>query len=248
MALTDNLISYWKFDESSGNAADSVNDNDGVLTNTTYTTGKINNGVSFGSSPAIKIAEVDSLDTASAMTISFWVNFSDVTSLYQILAARWSWSSPHSNQRSWRIFFNLGSTNNLEFLVSPNGTTESDSLVASSLGLSTSTWYHFVCRYDGSTQKIYLNGVEKATRDYSGGIFACTTAVPMYLGAWSSDGSTIVGNAPASGTLMDEVGIWSRALTGTEITELYNSGDGLAYPFGGGAVILQPNLLTLGVG
>ena len=46
MALTDNLVSYWKLDESSGNAADSVGSN--TLTNTgtaTYAAGKINNGV-----------------------------------------------------------------------------------------------------------------------------------------------------------------------------------------------------------
>ena len=31
--------------------------------------------------------------------------------------------------------------------------------------------------------------------------------------------------------LMDEVGIWTRALSGAEISELYNSGSGLQYPF-----------------
>jgi len=31
--------------------------------------------------------------------------------------------------------------------------------------------------------------------------------------------------------LIDEVGIWSRALNSTEVSELYNSGSGLAYPF-----------------
>jgi len=32
--------------------------------------------------------------------------------------------------------------------------------------------------------------------------------------------------------IIDEVGIWNRALTSTEISELYNSGNGLQYPFG----------------
>jgi hypothetical protein len=33
--------------------------------------------------------------------------------------------------------------------------------------------------------------------------------------------------------LIDEVGIWSRALTGAEVTSLYNGGAGLQYPFTG---------------
>lgn len=49
MALTDNLVSYWKLDESSGNASDSVGSN--TLTNNGtagYASGKINNAVDFG--------------------------------------------------------------------------------------------------------------------------------------------------------------------------------------------------------
>ncbi len=34
--------------------------------------------------------------------------------------------------------------------------------------------------------------------------------------------------------IVDEVGLWSRALTIAEVTALYNAGAGLAYPFDGG--------------
>jgi len=37
--------------------------------------------------------------------------------------------------------------------------------------------------------------------------------------------------------LVDEVGIWNKVLTSGEITDLYNSGSGLAYPFGEGGVL-----------
>jgi hypothetical protein len=43
MALTDNLVAYYKLDESSGNAADIVNSITLTNTSTTYGTGKINN-------------------------------------------------------------------------------------------------------------------------------------------------------------------------------------------------------------
>jgi len=49
MALTDNLVSYYKLDESSGNAIDAHGDNDGTLTGniTQNSTGKINTGYAF---------------------------------------------------------------------------------------------------------------------------------------------------------------------------------------------------------
>jgi hypothetical protein len=31
--------------------------------------------------------------------------------------------------------------------------------------------------------------------------------------------------------MIDEIGVWSRALTSGEVTQLYNSGAGLQYPF-----------------
>ena len=45
MAISDNLISYYKFDESSGNASDSVGSNTGTNTGLTYSAGIINNGI-----------------------------------------------------------------------------------------------------------------------------------------------------------------------------------------------------------
>jgi hypothetical protein len=31
--------------------------------------------------------------------------------------------------------------------------------------------------------------------------------------------------------MLDEVGFWTRALSAAEVTSLYNSGNGLQYPF-----------------
>ena len=40
----------------------------------------------------------------------------------------------------------------------------------------------------------------------------------------------VIGARLLAGSI-DEAGIWSRALSGTEITELYNAGAGITYPF-----------------
>jgi hypothetical protein len=39
------------------------------------------------------------------------------------------------------------------------------------------------------------------------------------------------GGAAPMGGVIDEVGIWKRALSASEITTLYNSGSGTTYPF-----------------
>lgn len=46
---------------------------------------------------------------------------------------------------------------------------------------------------------------------------------------------------------IDEVGIWSRVITPTEVTSLYNSGAGLQYPFSSSSAVVH-NLLLMGCG
>ena len=46
--------------------------------------------------------------------------------------------------------------------------------------------------------------------------------------------------------LVDECGIWSRALTTDEVTSLYNSGNGFTYPFIGAQA--QPGRAAAAVG
>ena len=52
---------------------------------------------------------------------------------------------------------------------------------------------------------------------------------PFAIGVWT--GAFPSGNMDG---LIDEVGFWKRTLTSGERTQLYNSGNGLAYPFSSG--------------
>jgi len=77
MALTDNIVAYYKLDESSGNASDSVGSNTLVNTSTTYATGKINNGAVFNNSFN---SELIAGSNVAIDTITFWVNLNSATS------------------------------------------------------------------------------------------------------------------------------------------------------------------------
>jgi hypothetical protein len=82
---------------------------------------------------------------------------------------------------------------------------------------------------DNNTSALWVDGVKKGEIAFSdvGGQYAKMT-VGYREGLW---------NSPFYGTI-DEAGIWSRALTGAEISALYNSGAGLSPVPAGDTVLL----------
>ena len=79
-------------------------------------------------------------------------------------------------------------------------------------------WHHLVYVYDGSSIKIYLNGVLSGQKTVLGNFKNSTT--PFIIGK-----NTNIGNMFNSGSIdknVDDIGIWNRVLTQGEITYLYN--------------------------
>lgn len=226
MALIDSIVSYWKLDESSGNAADSAGSNTLTNANVTYTTGKINNGATFDStSDTLSIADASQsgLDITGNFSISMWVNFTTLPASgeYQYLYSKWASTG---NQRGIHIYYyNPAGTRQLTVDLSADGSTAET--IASNQSFSTSTWYHVVFTFTAATSKynFYVNA--SALGEQTG----AKTAILNNTAAAS------IGNEPTDTKnikgMIDEVGIWSKVLSGTEVTELYNSGSGFSYPF-----------------
>lgn len=227
MALTDNLVSYWKLDESSGNAADSVGSN--TLTNngsTTYSTGKINNGAVLNANTkylSIADASQSGLDLTTAFTFSFWINVTKPTNGVTI-----SFIDKYlgtGNQRSYRLYYyNSSGTYTFYSDLSGDGSGADEYIL--NYTLTDSTWYHIVYVWNGSTKKhtLYINGSSQGEQTGSLTSSLFNSTAPFYLGNGQGLNTTLNGT-------MDEVGVWSRALSSTEISQLYNSGNGLQYPF-----------------
>jgi len=75
--------------------------------------------------------------------------------------------------------------------------------------------------YDGTDMELYIDGSSVGTTPHTpnpGNLL-------NYIGDYASNA-----NAKWNGPI-DEVGVWNRALTSDEVTELWNSGDGWSYPF-----------------
>ncbi len=81
-------------------------------------------------------------------------------------------------------------------------------------GLQMNTWQHFVLTYDGVNMNLYHNGTIVGTAAASGTI--SLLAEPFYIGKtpWTGAEFNLLGK-------MDEVSLWSKALTQPEIDCIY---------------------------
>lgn len=227
MALIDNIVSYWTLDETSGTRADSHGNNDLTDNNTVgYGTGKISNAADFeySNSEYLSIADgsQSGLDGMSNLSVSLWAWVESTAINYPNLISKWS-----DTARGWAVVILSGK---FYFYTNPDGASGTTTSVAATNSLSTGTWYHLVGTFTSGTngQKLYINGSLDAQATPIGSVINNNSAAfqmgnsPGQFGGYSSnyfDG------------LIDEVGIWNRVLSGTEVSELYNSGNGFAYPF-----------------
>lgn len=222
MALTDSLISYWTMDETSGTRYDSVvaTGNDLTDNNTVgYGTGIISNGADFipANSEYLSHTSNASLQTGDIdFTFAAWFKIDDLNTRAIIS------KDDGLGTRDYRITYLAGA---LRFYVNASGATQ----VASAAAISTGTWYYVVAWHDASANTINIQ-VNNGTVDSAGiGALSAASTNPFLIGANTVGSATNFWDG-----LIDEVGFWKRVLTSDERTSLYNSGAGLAYPFGGG--------------
>lgn len=209
--------SYWKMDESSGNAVDVVGGFNGTNTGVTYSAGKINNGAVFDGATTTKLnLSTTAFAPTTAISFSCWVNCAS----YASRQALFTKSDGVGNTTS--VFsFEVGNVSGKATMTLFSG---SNITTTSTSSLTTSVWTHLVFTYDGTNMKIYINGsLDKTT---AGSITMNSITMATALGFYGSY------NLLTLNGKMDEVGFWSNyALTASEVTELYNGGSGLQYPF-----------------
>ena len=214
MALIDDLVSYWKLDEASGNALDAHASNDGTDTNTVGSdTGKIGNARSFnGTNERFNVGNPASLQLSNAnITIACWIKTADAGASYRNILTKDS---------AWV----LGLKDNV--LQSYDWSGSGDHL--GSGDISNDAWRHVAVVLQAgvsSGSQLYLDGATNGSAWTVGTNNTQTNNVA--IGGLSSN----LGDSEYYAGLIDELGIWNRALSGGEIASLYNSGTGLAYPF-----------------
>ncbi len=209
-------VGEWHFDEGTeGLAVDSSgNGNNGTIHGTaSWTAGKVGTALDFdGETDYVSIPNTPTLNPAAEITLSAWVNPGIIPQDgYRKIIAK-----PYTNYTSpWQQYALTLHDNQFVFELNTEGTKD---VITSTETLEPNTWYHVTGTYDGSEMRIYVNAALKGTLQKSGNIAAYPTDVHIGAGIYSDTETEYI-----NGTI-DEVKIYSRALSEAEIQADYEAG------------------------
>ena len=209
MSLFDSLLAYYKLDNASGSV--SLVDSAGSHPLTQYGTGvsvgtgKISGCATF---TAASTRFQTSLPSSSQFSISLWAKGGTQSAKYPELC---------TNNASNGIEFNFSHASGLNKF---RGVISGHQVV----GITTVTnnqWHHGVLTWDGSSFNLYTDGNLEASASFSAGLIDFSSL---------TFGDSIDANTQLQfiGSL-DEIGVWRRALTASEVSSLYATGNGLTY-------------------
>ncbi len=175
-----------------------------------WATGKNSNALEFTGSDYVQIPEDPSLKITGPISIEAWVRTDTLISSYQTILMKGSDSHLPSGSFSYALQFN---NSNLEFYINPEGDINT-SFVISSTMITDSQWHHVVGTYDLSQLKLYIDGQSANTKSETANIQ--DTSSSLYLG-YAANGNGLDGR-------VDEVAVYSRALSSDEVEEHFNAG------------------------
>ena len=198
---TAGLVAAYGFNEVSGTIAvdASGNGNNGIINGATRTgSGKYGAALVFsGTNALVTISNSATLQLSTAMTLEAWVNPSVVNS-------------------AWRDAIYKGNDNYYLEATSTSGNVPviggtfgaSDRVLYGAAALPNNVWTHLAATYDGTTTRLYTNGVQLASQAQTGAMMASTN--PLQIGGDSLYGQFFQGT-------IDDVRIYNVALTAAQI-------------------------------
>jgi hypothetical protein len=204
---SNGLVAWYPFN---GNANDeSGNGNNGINNGATLTidrNGNANKAFAFnGTSNYIDVSDNNTLDLVSTFTISGWYNTTATSANLYTLVGK---SRDNSGGTGYVLAYGIPSST-LSLNWGPNIVLNIPSTIYSS------GWHFMVGTSDGSNIKIYMDSVMIQSMSTSPSLINSTSS--LNIGRENSIlGRYFLGK-------LDDIGIWNRALTQTEITKLYSS-------------------------
>ncbi|MFS4471779.1 endo-beta-N-acetylglucosaminidase H [Chryseobacterium sp. T20] len=144
--------------------------------------------------------------SGSALSFEGWIKPSSFKSASPYISSIMGTEVSDSNSAFLRLGDASLANNKLQFVVSINNVQQK---LASATALNANTWYHVAATYDGSNMKLYINGVLDATKAQTGSVNSTGAFNVGYLYNTSRNFNGKI----------DEVRVWKRALSQTEISQ-----------------------------
>lgn len=215
----DGLVSWWPGD---GHADDIVDNNDGTLVGGAgYAAGKVKQAFSFDGTAGARVegpadGTGSNLDITGPFTLDAWVDFAGVYGSVSNAPIVAKWGSSRVGTAGYGIFMENSGRPAIAV-----GTSDGWNVfwLASPSPLS-SGFHHIAGVFTGTELQLYVDGDLEAAQGFGGSV--PVNDVPILIGGYNpalSDGLT--------GTLdglVDEVDVFDRALSETEIQAIYNAG------------------------
>ena len=214
--LLSNQVGKWSFDDQSNpgiNTSLSGYGNDGTVNGATWQT-KDQCGLGLGGCLSfdgvddyVEISNSDSLNIGGNVTLSLWLYANSFNNNLADIYAR------YNGMNSGIVLEKNDGANSVSFYIGDG----IDTIGASTSTLSTNRWYHIVATYGGTNIKIYVDSVLQDTQAQS----PPATYIGIARIGWHS---TVPENRRFWDGLIDEVAIYDKALTASQIQHLYAQG------------------------
>jgi hypothetical protein len=209
------LLAYYPFDETSGSAVRDCSGNgyDAIATFSTldasadWTTGHVGNGLALHAKDCVIVGN-SNLNVTGDFTVTAWVNIHSILSGTPYIVGR-----RNVGVLGWRLAQDTGSNVTFQIGEPLDGGSFGNNFSAASPTISTGTWIHVAGVFKvGAYQTVFINGAPTLAATTAPSVSTDAT-VTVRIGC-KGDGSSYL-----DGTV-DEVRIYSRALSNTEIASL----------------------------
>ena len=217
--LNFGLVGHWTFDGT--DVTDKVYDKSGQgnhgyfiggATTTAKVKGKIGQALNFdGVDDYVDMGNTNSLRiTGTTISVSAWVR-PTTSSVYKGVVAKYG----SVGQRSYLLY--LTNTYKPSFLIVSGGSVYHNDGAGNTDTVPKNEWSFLTGTFDGRYVRIYRNGVLKHTTDIgtSGNAIDDSTTQPAEMGRYDDSGNYYNNS-------IDEVRIYNRALSASEVKALYN--------------------------
>ena len=217
-ALRNGLVAYYPLDTDTDDY--SGNGLNGTNSGATQTSGIIGGGYEFSGTSFVDIANPVDF-SGQIFSVSTWINTTDPGGNIQYREIISNISTSETGTFDFGIMdgISYSSNSNGGFFMGWESGHDTFSASDYSLDLRDGNWHNVVGTYERGSQKYYVDGELRSTSSYSGDLSISSQSTHIGGTGWHGYHPRWIGK-------IDEVALYNRALSESEVLDLYNGGSG----------------------